>query len=65
MISGIPVWMPEDNMYHCTVKSRTLTNSGHLRALKNLWCPLFGDSLTEIVTFETKHFIRYSMHVRY
>ena len=44
-------------------------NSGHLRVLKNLSvikrCPLLGGSLTEIVTFGTKHFVRYSRHVRY
>ena len=44
-------------------------NSGHLRALKNLSvikrCPLLGGSLTKIVTFGTKHFVRYSRHVRY
>ena len=36
---------------------------GHLRLLKNLSvikrCPLLGGSLTEIVTFGTKHFVRY------
>ena len=44
-------------------------NSGHLRILKYLSviqrCPLLGGSLTKIVTFETKHFVRYSRHVRY
>ena len=44
-------------------------NSGHLRVLKNLsvvkMCPLLGDSLTKIVTFGTKHFVRYSRHVCY
>ena len=44
-------------------------NSGHLRVLKNLSvikrCPLLGGSLTKIVTFETKHFVCYSRHVRY
>ena len=44
-------------------------NSGHLRVLKNLsaieTCPLLGGRLTKIVTFETKHFGRYSTHVRY
>ena len=44
-------------------------NSGHLRVLKSLSvikrCPLLGGSLTKIVTFETKHFVRYSRHVRY
>ena len=28
-------------------------------------CPLLGGSLTKIVTFGTKHFFRYSRHVRY
>ena len=44
-------------------------NSGHLRVLKDLSvinrCPLLGGSLTEIVTFGTKHFVRSSRHVRY
>ena len=44
-------------------------NSGHLRVLKNLSVikrfPLLGGSLTKIVTFGTKHFVRYSRHVRY
>ena len=44
-------------------------NSGHLLVLKNLSvfkrCPPLGGSLTEIVTFGTKHFARYSRHVRF
>ena len=44
-------------------------NSGHLRVLKNLSvikkCPLLRGSSTKIVTFGTKHFVRYSRHVRY
>ena len=44
-------------------------NSGHLRVLKNLSvikrCALLGGSVTKIVTFGTKHFVRYSRHVRY
>ena len=44
-------------------------NSGHLRVLKNLSaikrCTLLRGSLTKIVTFRTKHFVRYSRHVRY
>ena len=44
-------------------------NSGHLRVLKKLFvikrCPLLEGSLTKIVTFGTKHFVRYSRHVRY
>ena len=44
-------------------------NSGHLRVLKNLSvikrCPLLGGSLTEIVTYITKHFAHYSRHVGY
>ena len=44
-------------------------NSGHLRFLKNLSvikrCPLLGGSLTEIVTFGTKHFVCCPRHVRY
>ena len=44
-------------------------NSGHLRVLKNLSvikrCALLGGSVTKIVTFRTKHFVRYSRHVRY
>ena len=46
-----------------------LLNSGYLRVLKNLsvikWCPLVGGSLTKIVTFGTKHFVRYSRYVHY
>ena len=52
--------------YAVTVKS---LNSGHLRVLKSLSvikrCPLLGGSLTKILTFGTKHFVRYSRHVRY
>ena len=44
-------------------------NSGHLLVLKNLSvikrCLLLGGSLTKIVTFGTKHFVRCSRHVRY
>ena len=44
-------------------------NNGHLRFLKNSSvmkrCPLLGGSLTKIVTLGTKHFVRYSRHVRY
>ena len=44
-------------------------NSGHLRVLKNLSvikrCPLLEGSLTKTVTIGTKHFVRYSRHVRY
>ena len=44
-------------------------NSGHLRVLKNLSfikrCSLMGGSLTKIVTFGPKHFVRYSRHFRY
>ena len=50
----------------CTVKP--LTN-GHLRVLKNLYvierCPVLRGNLTKIVTFETKRFVRYPMHVSY
>ena len=28
-------------------------------------CPLLGGSLTKIATYGTKHFVRYSRHVRY
>ena len=38
-------------------------NSGHLPVVKNLSvikrCPLLRGSLTKIVTFGTKHFVRY------
>ena len=58
--------LSEENLVIYTVKLR---NSGHLRVLKNLTvirrCPLLGGSLTKIVTFGTKHFVRYSSHVRY
>ena len=44
-------------------------NSRHLRVLKKLSvikrCPLLRGSLRNIVTFGTKHFVRYSRHVRY
>ena len=44
-------------------------NSGYLRVLKSLSiierCPLLGGNLKKIVTFGTKHFVRYSWHVRY
>ena len=44
-------------------------NSRHLRVLKNVPVikryPLLGSSLTKIVTFGTKHFVRYSRHARY
>ena len=44
-------------------------NSGHLRVLKKLFvikrCPLLEGSLAKIVTFGTKHFVRYSRHIRY
>ena len=44
-------------------------NSGQLPVLKNLSViekrPLLGGSLTKIVAFGTKRFIRYSRHVRY
>ena len=49
--------------------SKKPLNSGHLRVLKNLpvitRCPLLGGSLTKIFTLGTKHFVRYSRHVRY
>ena len=52
--------------FHYTVKA---LNNGHLRVIKSLSvikrCPLLGGSLTKIVTFGTKHFVRYSRHVRY
>ena len=44
-------------------------NSGHLRVLKNLFViersPLLGGNLKKIGKFRTKHFARYSWHVRY
>ena len=44
-------------------------NSGYLRVLKDLSvierCPLLGGNLKKIVTFETKCFVRYSLHVHY
>ena len=44
-------------------------NSGHLRVLKKLpvikRCPLLWGSLTKILTFQTKHFVRYWRHIRY
>ena len=43
-------------------------HSGQLRVLKNLSvikrCPLLRGSLTNIVTFGAKYFVRYSRHVR-
>ena len=44
-------------------------NRGHLLVLKHLsvikMYLLLAGSLTKIVTFGTKHFVRYSRHVRY
>ena len=44
-------------------------NRGHLRVLKNLSvtdrCPLLGGNSKKTVTYGTKHFVRYSRHVRY
>ena len=40
------------------IKTVKPLNSGHLRLLKKL-CLLLGGSLTKIVVFETKHFVRY------
>ena len=44
-------------------------NSGHLRVLKYLsvikWCSLLRGSLTKIIKFRTKHFVRDWRHVRY
>ena len=53
---------------HTENKGKQL-NSGHVRVLKNVAVikryPLLGSSLTKIVTFGTKHFVRYSRHARY
>ena len=53
------------NIYY-TVKC---LNSGRLRVFKNLSvikrCPLMWGSLTKIITFGTKYFVRYSRHVCY
>ena len=44
-------------------------NSGNLPVLKNVSiienCSLLGGNVRKIVTFGTKHFVRYPMHVRY
>ena len=44
-------------------------NNGHFLVLESVSiikrCPLLGGSLTKILTFGTKHFVRYSRHVRY
>ena len=54
------------NTAFSTVK---LLNSRHLRVLRNFSvikrCPQLRGSITKIVTFGTKHFVRYSKHVRY
>ena len=45
-------------LWYCEV-----SDSGQLRVIKNLSvierCPLLGDNLKKIVTFETKCFVRY------
>ena len=61
-------------LQRCSFKFSTFNtvkplNSGHLRVFKNLSfikrCPLLGGHLTKIVTFGTRHFIRYSKYFRY
>ena len=51
-------------IYNNTVKP---LNSGHLWVLENVSvierCLLVGINLKKIVTFGTKHFVRYSRHV--
>ena len=55
--------------YHFIITTVKVLNSGHLRIFKKFSvikrCPLLGCSLTKIVTFGTKHFVRYSRHVRF
>ena len=57
------------HVLHCFVFWVKPPNIGHLRVFKNVSvikrCPLLGGSLTNIVTFGTKHFVRYSRHVHY
>ena len=58
----------QDNVRVLNIYTVKPLKSGHLRVFKNLsviMCPLLGVSLTKIVAFETKHFVRYSRHVRY
>ena len=59
-------YFPRFSYFAVTVKPM---NNGHLHVLKNLSvierCPLLGGNLKNIVTFGTKHFVRYSRHVRY
>ena len=56
-------------IYHFIITTVKVLNSGHLRIFKNFSvikrCPLLGCSLTKIVTFGTKYFVRYSRHVRF
>ena len=59
------------NIYSGLVLTATVKplNSGQLWVLKKFSvikrCPLMGVSLTKIVIFGTKHFVRYSTHARY
>ena len=58
----------QDNVRVVNIYTVKPLKSGHLRVFKNLsviMCPLLGVSLTKIVAFEIKHFVRYSRHVRY
>ena len=54
--------------HYCFMTVKPL-NRGHLLVLKHLsvikMYLLLAGSLTKIVTFGTKHFVRYSRHVRY
>ena len=61
-----PLWQSPVTAWYLMLKNNTVkpVNSGHLRVLKNLSsvikrCPLLGGSQGKIVTFWTKHFVRY------
>ena len=49
--------------YSETSQQRTPTGLKKLFVIKR--SPLLGGILTKIATFRTKHFVRYSRHVRY
>ena len=59
----------QDNVRVVNIYAVKPLKSGHLPVFKNLsvimMCPLLGVSLAKIVAFGTKHFVRYSRHVRY
>ena len=69
---SINCFLYDDNLAFNHIKNNITVkplNSGHLRVLKNVSVtkryPLLGGSLTKIAIFGTKHFVRYTRHVRY